>query len=52
MLDPMLPIRIRDPVPFLPWITHNFDSLMPNFWVKDIIILSVLAKTFFLPVKK
>ncbi len=31
--------------------TNIFDGFMTNFWVKSTVILSVLAKPFFLPVK-
>jgi hypothetical protein len=31
--------------------TNIFDGFMTSFWVKSTIILSVLAKTFFLSVK-
>ncbi len=33
------------------YLTHIFDSLMTNYWVKSTIILSVLAKKI-LPVQK
>ncbi len=58
---PVLRIRIRDPVPFWPWIRDRFSgyripnpniqigTLMTNFWVKSTgtIILWVLAKKLF-----
>ncbi len=54
MLDAVLRIRIRDPVPFWPLDpgsqTHIFESLETNLCVKSSIILWKLAQIFFLKI--